>query len=76
MKVLVDHCPVCGSQTDPNIGYKAGGLLVWMMGSEMCLGIPGAPNFQMMIQAADLPDVIALMEHWKPHPLNPNLWFE
>ena len=73
LKALLYQCPVCSSQTDPNVAYKAGGLMLWMRDGEMVLGVPGAPKFMMMVQAADLPDVIELLDHWKNHPSNYNL---
>ncbi len=76
LQALVDLCPVCGSPTDPDAAYKAGGLMVWIANSEVYLGIPGVPNFRMKIEAVDLPDVIDLLNHWNNHPLNPNLEFE
>jgi hypothetical protein len=74
MRTLVDRCPACGGETDPDAALKAGGLLVWSEGKDFYLAIPRIPNSLRSIQPADVPDVIDLMEHWKYHKQNRHLF--
>jgi hypothetical protein len=76
MEALLDLCPICGALTDPNAAFKAGGLLAWLKGSAMYLGVGSMSDIDRKIDAADLPGVIILLDYWKSHPLNPKMWFD
>lgn len=67
MRMMVYTCPACGGETDPEVALKEGGLMIWIKNKEFYLTTPWIYE-SIRIEAADIPDVITLFEHWKNHP--------
>lgn len=71
---LVDRCPKCGGETDPDALLFEGGMMIWSNYGEFYFCHPRCGSPEDKFQGYDVPLIINLMEYWKYHPKNREWW--